>query len=99
MFGRDRWKIGLKWEKGSISLGIEGEFLQFFPETSEHLLYTFLMPDLLLLSQKFWTKLKKIVLSDQFYTVLSTLDSPSPKLWAKFVILLYCTIRLGVNLD
>ena len=35
-----------------ISLGLEGEFIQFVPEILEHPLYTFLMTNLSLLSQK-----------------------------------------------
>ena len=76
-----------KMRKDPISLGLEGEFLQFVPEALEHPLYTFMMTKLPLLSQKLATKLKKTVFLDQFHTVPST--SPSPKLWAKFVILLY----------
>ena len=54
-----------KIRKNPISLGLEGEFLQFVPETLEHPLYTFLMTNLPLLSQKLATKLKKLLL-DQF---------------------------------
>ena len=72
-------KIGLKLEKDSISLGLEGEFLQFVPETLERPLYTFLMTNLPLLSQKLATKLKKTVLLDQFHTVPSTFSLSFPK--------------------
>ena len=80
-------------------LGRGGEFLQFVPETLEHSLYIFLMTKLPLLSQKLATKLKKLYFQINFTLVPSLLASPSPKLWAKFVILLYLPIRLGVNLN
>ena len=73
-------KIGLKWERDPISLGLEVEFLQFLPETLEHPLYTFLMTNLLLLSQKLATKLKKTVFLNQFHTVLSTFSLSLPKI-------------------
>ena len=65
--------------KDPISLGLEGEFLQFVPETLEDPLYTFLMTKLLLLSQKLAAKLKKAVILDQFHTVPSTFILSLPK--------------------
>ena len=53
-------RIGLKRENDPISLGLEGEFLQFVPETLKHPLYTFRMTNLLLLSQILATKFKNL---------------------------------------
>ena len=61
-------------------MGLEGEILQFVPETLEHPLYTFLMISLLLLSQKLATNLKKTVFLDQFCTVPSTFRLSLPKM-------------------
>ena len=55
-----------------VFLGLKGEFLQFVSVTLEYPLYTFLLTNLPLLSQKLATKLKKTVLLDQFHTVPST---------------------------
>ena len=52
MSGSDGWKNRAKMGKSPISLGLEEGFLQFVPDTLEHPLYTFLMTNLLLLSQK-----------------------------------------------
>ena len=49
--------IEVKWEKDPISLGLKKEFLQFVPETLEHILYTFLMTNLSLLSQNLEKKM------------------------------------------
>ena len=73
-------KIGPKGEKDPISLGLEGEILQFVPETLEHPYYTFLMTNLFLLSQKMATKLKKTVFLDQFHTVPSIFSLSLPKI-------------------
>ena len=94
MFVRDG-KVGPKQEKDPVSPDLEGEFLQFVPDTLEQPLYTFLMTNLLLLSQKLTTKL----FLDQFQTVPFTLSLSFPKLWAKFVILLHPPISFDVNLD
>ena len=50
-------KIELKWEKDPISLGLKKKFLQFVPEKLEHILYTFLMTNLSLLSQNLKKKM------------------------------------------
>ena len=52
--------------------GLRGGILQFVPETLEHPPYTFLMTNLLLLSQKLATKFETTVFLDEFHTVPST---------------------------
>ena len=99
--GRDGWENRAKRRKYPISLGLEGQILQFVPGTLEHPLFTFLMTNLLLLSQKLATKLKKKnpVFLDQFRTVPSTFRLSLPKLWTKCVILFHLPISFVVNLD
>ena len=75
-------KIGLKWEEDPISLGSEGKFLQFVPETSEHPLYILHFSDdqIAPLIPKIGNKIeKKTALSDQFHTVPSTFSLSLPK--------------------
>ena len=58
-FWEGRVENRTKTRKDPISLVLGGQFLQFVNKTLEHPLYTFLMTNLLLLSQKLATKLKK----------------------------------------
>ena len=80
-----------KMRKGPAPLGLEGKFLRFVPGTLECPLYTFLMPNLPLLSQTFSTKLKKTVLLDQFYTVPSTFRL-SPQRYGLSSLFYYITL-------
>ena len=59
-FWEGRAKNKAKTRKKQFPWAQKGKFLQFVSETLEHPLYTFLMTNLLLLSQKLTTKLKKL---------------------------------------
>ena len=66
-------KIGLKEEKDPISLGLEGEILQFVPDTLEHPPLHFYDDQFSPLIPKIGNKIeKKGVFLDQFRTVHST---------------------------
>ena len=82
-------KIGLKREKDPISMGLEGEFLQFVPETLEYPFDDQFAP----LIPKIGNKIeKKTVFLDQFYTVLYTSSLSLPKIMGRvsyFIIPLY----------
>ena len=98
--GVDGWKNRAKMGKNQISLGLEGRFPQFVPYTLEHPLYTFLMTNLLLLSQNMPKIEKFSYVLDQFQSVPSTFSLPLfPQLWAKLVILLHYPISFRVKLD
>ena len=73
--------------------GLRRGILQFVPETLEHPLYTFLMTNLLLLSQKLAEKLKKTVFLDQFRTVPSTFRL-SPKNYGPSVLFYYTSLSV-----
>ena len=85
--------------KGPISLGLEGQFFQFVPETLEHPPLHFSDDQISPLIPKIGNNIEKLYFWINFTPVPTLLASPSPKLWAKFVILLYLSIRLGVNLN
>ena len=81
-------------------MGLEGQFLQFVPETLEHPSLHFSDDHIAPLIPKIGNKIEKTVLLKLNFTpVPPILASPSPKLWVEFVILLYLPIRLGVNLN
>ena len=91
-------KIELKREKCPISLGIEGEFFQFVPDTSHHHLNTFFVT-IRFSNCKIGQKLSKLYFPTTFKLFPQLLASPSPKLWTKFVVLLDLPISFGVKLD
>ena len=97
MFGRDRWKNRAKRRKYPISLGLEGEILQFVSETLEQPPLHFSDDQFAPLIPKISNKIEKkqTVFLDQFRTVPFTFRL-SPKLWAKFVILLHLPMSFAL---
>ena len=73
-------KIGLKGEKYPIAWDVEGEFLQFVPETLEKPPLHFSDDQFAPLIQNLATKLKKTIFVDQFHTVPSTFRLSLPKI-------------------
>ena len=65
--------------KSPISLGLDGQFLQFVPETLEHRPLHFSDDQIALLIPKIGNKIEKIVLLDQFHTGPSTFSLSLPK--------------------
>ena len=70
-------KVGLKWEKDLISLGLEGKFSKFVPEILEHSFYTddqfaSLIPNI-------GNKIENVLLN-QFHTVPYTFSLSFPKI-------------------
>ena len=91
-------KIGLKWGKTPISFGLETESLQFVPETLEHS-FTLCWWPIFPLYPKNWQQNWKKNCTFRISLFPPLLASSSPKLRAKFIILLYLPIRFDVNLD
>ena len=71
--------MGLKWEKGPISLRLEGQFLQFVPETLEQPPLHFSDDQTAPPISKIGNKIEKTVLLDQFHTGPSTFGLFLPK--------------------
>ena len=78
MFGRDGWKNRAKMRKIPNFLGLRRGISPICPLHIRTPLYTFLMTNFPLLSQKLATKLKT-VLSDQFHSVLFIFTLSHPK--------------------
>ena len=66
-------------KKGPISLGFEGQFLQFVPETLEQPALHFSDDQIAPLIPKIGNKIEKTVLLDQFHTGPSTFSLSLPK--------------------
>ena len=76
--------------------GLRRGILQYVSETLEHPLYAFLITNLLLLSLKVATKLKKTEFLDQFRTVPSTFRLSFPKNYGPSLLFYYTSLSVLV---